>query len=620
MATGQKKITLKRNNFNKLFWKLWQTKDDPRRFILNRGGFGSGKSVSVAQYIITRCMRNRGFKVLVSMKHSNSLSKTVMEEFNTQLKKFKMYDEVKIHLQEKRYTFPNGSVIVFCGLDDYEKLKGIPNIQMVYIEEATNITQGDFDALNGRLRGSKYTNVNRQMILNFNPTSITNWVYKRFYDEMDRDNCIYLKTTFDDNVFIDDEYKESQRRYEKLDYNEYKIRVLGEWGTTKSGHELFPHFKVEKHVTKCKYDPSKPLFLTFDENRNPYLTCLVAQVDGKEVRFIKEILAKDPFNTERDICNMIKNEYPQHNEGLFIHGDATSWRKDVRSEGDFYSILLQHLEQYRPKVQTPRANPGVAIRSTWLNEIFFDGRDDIKIKIDSSCTTFITDLQVVKQDSDGTMLKKKVKDKETGLTYEEAGHCFVGETLIKTDKGDKRIDEIKIDDKVLTRKGYKKVINTFNNGLREVKTYKIGDNTITCTPDHKVYTKENGFIEIDSIENTKTFTIFVEKDLCEIPLFIEELTSTDIQKPKQDPKEYITQVGLKSMVKEKRNTVVENVYDIEVEDEHEYFANNILVHNCTDAFSYIICELFKTDFDNYRNGGSIKINPKLNYKPKKTMY
>lgn len=30
----------------------------------------------------------------------------------------------------------------------------------------------------------------------------------------------------------------------------------------------------------------------------------------------------------------------------------------------------------------------------------------------------------------------------------------------------------------------------------------------------------------------------------------------------------------------------QQVYDIEVEDAHEYFANGILVHNCMDAVRY----------------------------------
>lgn len=36
----------------------------------------------------------------------------------------------------------------------------------------------------------------------------------------------------------------------------------------------------------------------------------------------------------------------------------------------------------------------------------------------------------------------------------------------------------------------------------------------------------------------------------------------------------------------------QRVYDLEIENEHEYFANGILVHNCLDAFRYwVMCEI-----------------------------
>ena len=35
----------------------------------------------------------------------------------------------------------------------------------------------------------------------------------------------------------------------------------------------------------------------------------------------------------------------------------------------------------------------------------------------------------------------------------------------------------------------------------------------------------------------------------------------------------------------------EQVYDIMVDNEHEYFANGVLVHNCIDAIRYIFRKL-----------------------------
>ncbi|MCH8067833.1 MAG: hypothetical protein IID16_00970 [Candidatus Marinimicrobia bacterium] len=52
--------------------------------------------------------------------------------------------------------------------------------------------------------------------------------------------------------------------------------------------------------------------------------------------------------------------------------------------------------------------------------------------------------------------------------------CFAGETLIETIIGPIKIKDIKCGDKVLTRKGYKKVLKKFDNGIKKVIKKNIG--------------------------------------------------------------------------------------------------------------------------------------------------
>jgi hypothetical protein len=47
----------------------------------------------------------------------------------------------------------------------------------------------------------------------------------------------------------------------------------------------------------------------------------------------------------------------------------------------------------------------------------------------------------------------------------------------------------------------------------------------------------------------------------------------------------------------------EDVYDITVEGEHEFFANNILVHNCSDTDDYFLIQYFNREFLLYQRGG-----------------
>lgn len=78
---------------------------------------------------------------------------------------------------------------------------------------------------------------------------------------------------------------------------------------------------------------------------------------------------------------------------------------------------------------------------------------------------------------------------------DEVDACFVAGTPIATLFGDKPIEKIKIGDRVITPFGIRKVVNAWCTGEREVIQYK----NLTGTPNHKVFTYENGFIPMDTL-------------------------------------------------------------------------------------------------------------------------
>ena len=66
--------------------------------------------------------------------------------------------------------------------------------------------------------------------------------------------------------------------------------------------------------------------------------------------------------------------------------------------------------------------------------------------------------------------------------------CFQGDTLIRTRTGEVKIKDMKIGDEVLTRKGYRKVLKVFDNGVKTVVSKKLGFDfgykKISATFDH----------------------------------------------------------------------------------------------------------------------------------------
>lgn len=68
------------------------------------------------------------------------------------LSSFHLLDKCKINKTTQKIELPNGSIFLYAGLDDVEKLKSIAGITDIIIEEATEITAEDYNQLDLRLR------------------------------------------------------------------------------------------------------------------------------------------------------------------------------------------------------------------------------------------------------------------------------------------------------------------------------------------------------------------------------------------------------------------------------------------------------------------------------------
>jgi phage terminase large subunit len=140
-----------------------------------------------------------------------------------------LINEFDINLTDRTMIYrPTGAQIMFSGLDDVEKLKSIEGVTSIWVEEATELTQEDFEQLDLRLRGN--TGALKQIILTLNPISDQHWIKKIFFDDPIA-GCFTLKTTYLDNSFIDDEYKMVMENKKQTNPRYYNIYALGNWGT-----------------------------------------------------------------------------------------------------------------------------------------------------------------------------------------------------------------------------------------------------------------------------------------------------------------------------------------------------------------------------------------------------
>ncbi len=265
---------------NKVYYPIFK---DTHRYLVLYGGAGSGKSVAAAQKIVYRMLTEKNHRFLCVRKIQNTIRDSMRAEIIGAIEKMgvrSLFIFSDSPTGEMSIIGPNNNTILFRGLDDPEKIKSIKDITGVWIEEASELKKQDFEQLRLRLRGKHLKNY-KQIMLTFNPISDQHWLKKRFFDTIDEDAKV-LKTTYLDNDFIDEEYKQDIEKFKDTNPSYYRVYALGEWGTLEGA--IYPSYEVVAELPK--YFEFESLGLDFGYNHPQALVHVC--VDGKNA-FIDEV-------------------------------------------------------------------------------------------------------------------------------------------------------------------------------------------------------------------------------------------------------------------------------------------------------------------------------------------
>ena len=187
--------------------------------------------------------------------------------------------------------------------------------------------------------------------------------------------------------------------------------------------------------------------------------------------------------------------------------------------------------------------------------------------------------------------------------------CIEEHTKIMTIGGEKEIKDIKVGEMVYCydsngKLRVRKVLNVIDNGTKDCieLNWKSKGNgatgTLICTPDHKILSRDNGWVRADSLDvndrvyhlhrsNEERPRLFGANSFCEQEqLFIKrEVYGVDsydtVIHHKNEDKSNIELHCYNHSIIGSRPCGKKHVYDLEVEDFHNFIANEICVHNCS---------------------------------------
>ena len=275
--------------------------DYSNRYEVHYGGAGSGKSVFVFQKVIIKAINNIR-RILVVRKTAKSNANSTFQCVLDILSKWKLIDYCKINKTNYTVRLPNGSVFLFYGCDDSEKIKSISGITDIIIEECSELTLDDVTQLDLRLRAKAD---NLQIFYMFNPVSKINWTYKRWFaeDSVVDDDTIIIHSTYMDNPFLPKTYIASLLQMQKNNPVYYRIYALGEFASLDK--LVFNNFEI-KEFNHSSLDGELCVGLDFGFiNDTTALVCSIVNDTNKTIHIFKEWGAKGKTNDE--IASVITN-------------------------------------------------------------------------------------------------------------------------------------------------------------------------------------------------------------------------------------------------------------------------------------------------------------------------
>lgn len=460
-------------------------------------------------------------------------------------------DGVSQYFSKTRQDVKNlltGAKIMFRGIhtssgNQTAKLKSIHGITTFVVDEAEEWTsEVEFDKI---MLSIRQKGIKNRIIIIMNPTDSNHFVYQRFiknthkiveYDGVPvqistHPNVLHIHTTYLDNIKnLSEDFLKETERIKAETPDKYAHTVMGQWADVAEG-AVFKNWGV---VDKFP-DYAKKIALGVDFGYSNDQTAIVkcGIIDNR--LYIQELC----YKTHMLVADIIEELKPY--KGMTVICDSADPRliQEIFNAG----ILIY-----------PVIKGGGSILAG------IEKMKDMEMFVTKDSLNLQHELRnyVWDRDKDGNYINKPV---------DRDNHCFVGETLVSTDKGDVRIDKLKKGDCILTSKGYEKLTQFFEQGIRKILHIRLIFSNFTveikATPEHKFKTTK-GWKELQEL---------TVGDALACNLTAKSIMGNTLQ--------WCVLQGVEMLSEDFRR-----VYDIEVENMHEFFANGILVHNCIDAARY----------------------------------
>ena len=451
------------------------------------GGSRSSKTYSLIQWFIVYALtERRPTRVVISRKKGTWLNATVWVDFCNILIELGLREGIDYRRNKTLHQIAiNNTTFEFIGLDDVQKLHGL-TVDIFWINEAMEASKDDFDQLEQR--------TSRFAVLDYNPSAEQHWIYDTVCT---RDDCYFDHSTMLQNPFIPENSRRKILSYEPTEENfaqgtadERKWKIYGLGMRAALEGLIFNNIEIIDHIPESIDKRAYGIDFGYSNDSS---ACVELGYYGNNL-YIDEKFYRTGMLT-RDIISELSAL--QHQRRLPIISESADPR------------LVAEIKQAGLPIYPVRK---------------FAGSIEAGIDFMRGCKIYLTARSVnAKKEFENYTYAQDRYGNWMNIPVDDWNHCFVGDTMIETINGPKKMIDIHEGDMVLTRNGYRRVTKKWDNGIKEVveKEFVFDNNVVNvvATENHKFYTEQTWkkYGELTHMDTLCILSSLTEKPTSGIP-------------------------------------------------------------------------------------------------------
>src|SRR5258708_5066517 len=250
---------------------------DPQ--IVVSGPAGTGKSRAILEKVHLACLTHPGLRTLMVRKTRRSLTESAMVTYEKHVLGPELGTRVRWKSSVQHYQYANGAILAVGGLDKPSKIMS-SEWDLIYVQEATELEENDWEALTTRLRNGK--NTYQQLIGDCNPDAPTHWLRQR----ANEGKTVMLESRHEDNpVLFDDDgaLTAEGERYIAVLESLTGVRLArlryGRWAAAEGTVYEQDWDRVRNVINKYAIPAEWPRYLAIDFGFTNPFCCLWAAID-----------------------------------------------------------------------------------------------------------------------------------------------------------------------------------------------------------------------------------------------------------------------------------------------------------------------------------------------------